>query len=181
MADAKDGEGVVVHCFAGKDRTGIVSALLLSLAGVPDELIAADYAASDPGVELLSTPWFESARDETELTIRRRVSTSPHAAMVDVLAWLHEIGGRCGRVPAVGRAVGRAARDVARAARRRLTLAAGYLPPRAFARPLDTAWARCSSSSPSGSSCPLPPPCSSARASSQSASSGFRGSSGPWR
>ena len=71
------GEGVVVHCFAGKDRTGIVSALLLSLAGVPDELIAADYAASDPGVELLSTPWFESARDESELTIRRRVSTSP--------------------------------------------------------------------------------------------------------
>jgi protein-tyrosine phosphatase len=93
VADAKDGEGVVVHCFAGKDRTGIVSALLLSLAGVPDELIAADYAASDPGVELLSTPWFESARDETELTIRRRVSTSPRAAMVEVLAWLRESAG----------------------------------------------------------------------------------------
>ena len=60
-----DGDGVIVHCFAGKDRTGIVSALLLSLAGVPDELIADDYAASDPGVEALSTPWFESARDET--------------------------------------------------------------------------------------------------------------------
>ena len=117
VADAKDGEGVVVHCFAGKDRTGIVSALLLSLAGVPDELIAADYAASDPGVELLSTPWFESARDETELTIRRRVSTSPRAAMVDVLAWLHETAGGAGRVPAGGRAVGSSARDVARAAR----------------------------------------------------------------
>ena len=33
----------------------------------PDELIADDYAASDPGVEALSTPWFEAARDETEL------------------------------------------------------------------------------------------------------------------
>jgi protein-tyrosine phosphatase len=93
VADAKDGEGVVVHCFAGKDRTGLVSALLLSLAGVPDELIAADYAASDPGVERLSAPWFSSARDETELTIRRRVSTSPHAAMIDVLAWLKETAG----------------------------------------------------------------------------------------
>ena len=67
--------------------------MLLSLAGVPDELIAADYAASDPGVELLSTPWFESARDETELEIRRRVSTSPHATMLDVLAWLHDSAG----------------------------------------------------------------------------------------
>ena len=93
VADTPEGDGVVVHCFAGKDRTGIVSALLLSLAGVPDELIAADYAASDPGVELLSTPWFESARDERELTIRRRVSTSPHKTMLDVLTWVNESAG----------------------------------------------------------------------------------------
>jgi protein-tyrosine phosphatase len=93
VADTPAGEGVVVHCFAGKDRTGIVSALLLSLAGVPDELIAADYAASDPGVELLSTPWFESARDETELKLRRRVSISPRATMLDVLAWVNETAG----------------------------------------------------------------------------------------
>lgn len=38
--------GIVIHCHAGKDRTGIVSALLLHLAGVPAELIAADYAES---------------------------------------------------------------------------------------------------------------------------------------
>ena len=68
-------------------------ALLLSLAGVSDELIAADYAASDPGVEMLSTPWFESAKDETELEARRRISTSPYATMLDVLAWLHESAG----------------------------------------------------------------------------------------
>lgn len=33
----------VFHCFAGKDRTGIVAALLLMLAGVSDEDIIADY------------------------------------------------------------------------------------------------------------------------------------------
>ena len=33
----------VFHCEAGKDRTGVVSALLLMLAGVPDLAIAADY------------------------------------------------------------------------------------------------------------------------------------------
>lgn len=93
VADAGEGEGVIIHCFAGKDRTGIVSALLLSFVGVEDELIAADYAASDPGVDVLSTPWFASARDETELKLRRRVSISPHATMLDVLAWVHGTAG----------------------------------------------------------------------------------------
>ena len=34
---------VVYHCEAGKDRTGVVTTLLLLLAGVPDLAIAADY------------------------------------------------------------------------------------------------------------------------------------------
>jgi protein-tyrosine phosphatase len=93
VADTPAGDGVVIHCFAGKDRTGIVSALLLSLAGVPDELIAADYAASDPGVEVLSAPWFASARDDRELQLRRRVVISPTATMLEVLAWVNESAG----------------------------------------------------------------------------------------
>src|SRR5207237_7384320 len=39
--------GVLFHCFAGKDRTGLVAAMLLSLAGVPAEHIAADYGDTD--------------------------------------------------------------------------------------------------------------------------------------
>jgi protein-tyrosine phosphatase len=31
------------HCYAGKDRTGLIAALLLSLSGVPDNVIAEDY------------------------------------------------------------------------------------------------------------------------------------------
>ena len=38
--------GILIHCSAGKDRTGLVTALLLGLVGVPDEIIAADYALS---------------------------------------------------------------------------------------------------------------------------------------
>jgi protein tyrosine/serine phosphatase len=34
---------VVVHCHGGKDRTGMVVALALAVAGVPDEEIVADY------------------------------------------------------------------------------------------------------------------------------------------
>jgi len=40
----------VVHCSAGKDRTGIVSAVLLGLLGVGDDTIVADYALSGPAM-----------------------------------------------------------------------------------------------------------------------------------
>jgi len=36
----------VVHCTAGKDRTGVAVALLLSLLGVDDAIVAEDYALS---------------------------------------------------------------------------------------------------------------------------------------
>lgn len=37
----------VFHCTAGKDRTGLAAALLLSVLGVPDETILADYSLSN--------------------------------------------------------------------------------------------------------------------------------------
>lgn len=39
-------ERAVFHCTAGKDRTGVIAALLLLLAEVEDEVIVADYAAT---------------------------------------------------------------------------------------------------------------------------------------
>lgn len=44
IAEAGDEGAVLFHCTAGKDRTGIVAALLLSLAGVDSDTIKADYA-----------------------------------------------------------------------------------------------------------------------------------------
>lgn len=45
VAEAPPG-GVLIHCLSGKDRTGTIVALLLSIAGVPAEVIAADYSLS---------------------------------------------------------------------------------------------------------------------------------------
>lgn len=42
---------VLFHCAAGKDRTGVAAALLLELAGVPDEHIIEDYALSTTELE----------------------------------------------------------------------------------------------------------------------------------
>lgn len=46
VADAPEG-GVLVHCAGGKDRTGLVAALLLRLVGVPAAAVAEDYAATE--------------------------------------------------------------------------------------------------------------------------------------
>jgi protein-tyrosine phosphatase len=59
IAEAPAG-GVLYHCQAGKDRTGIITALLLGLAGVPDEIIVADYAVSQ---SLLAPRWEQEVRE----------------------------------------------------------------------------------------------------------------------
>lgn len=46
-AIAVDEPAIVVHCTAGRDRTGIVVATVLAAIGVPDDEIVADYVASD--------------------------------------------------------------------------------------------------------------------------------------
>jgi protein-tyrosine phosphatase len=48
IADA-DAVPAVVHCMVGKDRTGIISALTLSLLGVSDDEVADEYALSTEG------------------------------------------------------------------------------------------------------------------------------------
>lgn len=44
---------VVFHCTAGKDRTGVLAALILSALGVPDDEIAIDYARSGSAMPAL--------------------------------------------------------------------------------------------------------------------------------
>lgn len=43
---APDGLPAIIGCAGGIDRTGVTVGLLLSLVGVPDEVVAADYALS---------------------------------------------------------------------------------------------------------------------------------------
>ncbi len=46
IAEQQEGASLI-HCTAGKDRTGMVVAVLLSALGVPDDIIAADYSQSN--------------------------------------------------------------------------------------------------------------------------------------
>ncbi|KAF8639798.1 hypothetical protein AX17_001057 [Amanita inopinata Kibby_2008] len=47
----KPSEGCLFHCTAGKDRTGIIAAILLKLAGVDHDAIAHDYSLTRIGRE----------------------------------------------------------------------------------------------------------------------------------
>ncbi len=51
----------VFHCHAGKDRTGLVSALLLGAAGVPAQVIAEDYAETSRQITELVASWRAAA------------------------------------------------------------------------------------------------------------------------
>ena len=60
----------IVHCAAGKDRTGTVVGLALSVAGVADEDVVADYVATGERIEaivarLMARPAYEEVlRDQ---------------------------------------------------------------------------------------------------------------------
>ena len=67
-AIARANGAVLVHCAAGKDRTGVVVALALDAAGIDRDMIVSDYAATGERVDaildrLLASPTY---RDELE-------------------------------------------------------------------------------------------------------------------
>jgi protein tyrosine/serine phosphatase len=95
----------LVHCVAGKDRTGLVAAVLLGLLGVADEDIAADYALSEAALVA-----FRKRAEEEDGDIAAWLSRVPPQllearpeSMFDLLAWLRERHGSIdGYVESIG-------------------------------------------------------------------------------
>ncbi len=78
----------LVHCTAGKDRTGIVVAFALAAVGVPDQIIAADYALSSLYLDPQHTPTIGRVQEGTGLGDRLTAAllASPPDLMLRVLA-----------------------------------------------------------------------------------------------
>jgi protein tyrosine/serine phosphatase len=113
VADAEG--GVVVHCASGKDRTGLLSALLLRLAGVAHGDVADDYDASNANLDALTELWRAEAPDDQERARRVRLNDTPRDAMLGIL---EELDRRHGGVRAYLRAGGVADAALDRAAAR---------------------------------------------------------------
>jgi protein tyrosine/serine phosphatase len=111
IARAREG-GVVVHCAGGRDRTGIVAALLLALARVPHETIAADYAVSTAYLRPRDEEWLANGpgdRAERERAYAWGITRAE--VMLELLAHLDDShGGAEGYL----RAIGVAPPDIAR-------------------------------------------------------------------
>ncbi|MEV6977403.1 tyrosine-protein phosphatase [Kitasatospora sp. NPDC093806] len=87
--------GVLLHCAAGKDRTGLVTALLLDLLGVPAEEIVADYARTTAALpqifEGLAVRYRSALNDHraASLTIPAPLLEAPAGAMTAFLDLIH--------------------------------------------------------------------------------------------
>ncbi|KAG6003512.1 hypothetical protein E4U43_000907 [Claviceps pusilla] len=94
------GQTILIHCTLGKDRTGIVFALLLSLAGVSDEVIAADYALSEQGLELVRAKMVSAIGklypDLTPQTVTHKVDAIIRCHPQVMLSFLQLLRERCG-------------------------------------------------------------------------------------
>ena len=102
-------EGAAVfHCFAGKDRTGMVAAMSLSLAGVDVDSIAADYAETDAQMATRYQEWLAAAPPEL-LDEMRQDLICPPERIVGVLEHLDQ---RWGGVEGYLEAAGMTAADL---------------------------------------------------------------------
>ena len=96
LAAVADAPGtVVIHCMGGKDRTGLVAALLLRLAGVSIEEIGRDYSLSAANLAVTLGSWLDSAPNDAERRRREKLSQTPATGMTRVIA---DIEGRYGGV-----------------------------------------------------------------------------------
>jgi protein-tyrosine phosphatase len=102
----------VYHCAAGKDRTGVVSAILLGLLGVPDEIVVADYAATQERLDDIIARLMEAEGYQTMLAALP--PDTLHAEAETMVAFLAGIRSRYGSMAGYASAAGVEEADIAR-------------------------------------------------------------------
>lgn len=84
-----DGRTTLVHCAAGKDRTGVIAAVVLLVAGVEDDLIIEDYAHTTGALPqilpALAELWAGKLPGHTVPTELPVILTAPAEAMATFL------------------------------------------------------------------------------------------------
>lgn len=81
VADAAERGPVVFHCTAGKDRTGVVAALILAGIGVTEAEVARDFARSAEGVRRM-VDWYRRTTGAAPVDRMAEVGIDPSMASV---------------------------------------------------------------------------------------------------
>jgi protein tyrosine/serine phosphatase len=87
----------IVHCAAGKDRTGVIVALALTVAGVEPDAIVADYAATGDRIEAILGRLRRSRTYARDLSERPVQAHLPRAGTMR--AFLEQLDVRYGGLP----------------------------------------------------------------------------------
>jgi protein-tyrosine phosphatase len=108
----------VYHCAAGKDRTGVISAVLLGVLGVRKEIIVADYAASQEKLDsiidrLMISEGYQEMLDALP-------ADTLHAEPKTMITLLERVGERYGSMLEYVRAIGVSGANVKRLCNRLL-------------------------------------------------------------
>jgi protein tyrosine/serine phosphatase len=85
IAGAPEG-GVLIHCHVGKDRTGLMTMLLLDLVGTPRDVIAADYQLTAAGLTAL----FADLIAKAETDARRARLEEEAQSRAEVMVAIHD-------------------------------------------------------------------------------------------
>ena len=117
VADPGSG-AVLAHCAAGKDRTGVVVALALSLVGVRRDAVVADYALSGERIARVRDRLLSSPTYAEDVGPRSLDSMRPHAHNIEL--FLDRVDRDYGGVHGLAMSVGVDEETVARLSRRLL-------------------------------------------------------------
>lgn len=77
------GRAVLTHCFAGKDRTGFLVALVLETAGVDRDAIVADFLRSNDAVPQLRARILEAVRQRSDIEVTPELMAFTEARLSD--------------------------------------------------------------------------------------------------
>lgn len=99
-------QGVLFHCSAGKDRTGVIAAILLLNAGVSKEMVIEEYLYSS----ILLKPWIDASREK----FLNLLPPEQHGIIEDILtvkpeyinAFLDEMSAKYGDIKAYLKHIG---------------------------------------------------------------------------
>lgn len=84
------GGPLLAHCFAGKDRTGFIVAVVLEAIGVDRESILTDYLRSNDAAPQLRSRILEMIRQRTETELTPEVVTFTEARLSDEVLGVRE-------------------------------------------------------------------------------------------
>jgi protein-tyrosine phosphatase len=98
LRDIATAEGAaIVHCAAGKDRTGVIVAMALTAAGVEPDAIVADYVATADRIEAIIERLSRSRTYAQDVTTRPVKAHLPRAGTMQ--AFLEQLDVRYGGLP----------------------------------------------------------------------------------